>query len=503
MEILGGKHLYKKNILDKQEWLICEIIEILALNETGLSRKRLREQLNVSETAVKVALQQLDNDLNSGDEPYMIITKNNVQLLGKGEMNFNQTIYRYIKKSINYQILMAFYTKGNGKVENLDTKLNVSEASIFRRIKRLNSLLEEFHVKISHGVMLGNESQIRFFYYSLFLGIDFKFEQSSENGIIMAVIQRFEEYFDFNVNDSSLVRVKLWLKVTSQRMMVNDQDNRSISVVLEDMIKNNSLFDSVEEEFGEIVKEFKHKVDIHFESALLYAWTTAFVPVPWSTFVAHDFVAVNRKNNNKLQQAVEFLENGFENSLGIRVAGGDLSESLYPICTEAFLFHGVLKSASTDMMEDYRLRKDNELVLKNVKNAMSAMIEESKGDPEWYAFYSRYGDSFIKTIMSIFNARLLAKEKLLTVGVDLNTEERVKEMFMMYASRELNINLRVNIDVYESTKNYDLVITNFMSKNYLNSALETYIITGLGTDSDVLGVEQELIEILKKYYHTK
>ena len=56
--------MYKKNILDKQEWLICEIIEILALNETGLSRKRLREQLNVSETAVKVALQQLDKDLN-------------------------------------------------------------------------------------------------------------------------------------------------------------------------------------------------------------------------------------------------------------------------------------------------------------------------------------------------------------------------------------------------------------------------------------------------------
>lgn len=77
--------MYKKNILDKQEWLICEIIEILALNETGLSRKRLREQLNVSETAVKVALQQLDKDLNSGDEPYMIITKNNVQLLGKGK----------------------------------------------------------------------------------------------------------------------------------------------------------------------------------------------------------------------------------------------------------------------------------------------------------------------------------------------------------------------------------------------------------------------------------
>ena len=493
--------MYKKSILDKQEWLICEIIEILALNETGLSKKALCEQLGVSETAVKVALLQLDEDFNSGDTPYMIIKKNNVQLVGKGKINFNEKIYDYIKKSINYQILMAFYTKGNGRVENLGAKLNVSEASVFRRIKRLTPLLEGFNLKIAQGVMLGDESQIRFFYYSLFLGIDFKFEESIENGSIMTIIERFEEYFDFNVNDSSLVRVKIWLKVTSQRMTVNDQDNHNISSVLEDMVTNNSLFDSVEEEFGEIIKQFKDKVDVHFESALLYAWTIAFVSVPWSTFVAHDFVAINRRNNNKLQQAVEFLENGFEKSLGIQISGGELSESLYPICTEAFCFHGILKSVSTTMMETYRVKSDNALVRKNVEEAMDAMIEEVKDQPEWHQFYLRYGVSFANSVMEIFNSRLLAKEQLLTVGVDLNTDERVKDVFIMYVSQLLNGNLRVNLDVYDSNRNYDLVVTNFMNKNYLNSTLEKYIITGLGTDNDVTGVEQKLTAILKKYYH--
>lgn len=67
--------MYKKDILDRQEFLMCEIIELLSLDAHGLSRKVICDRLNVSNTALRVALQQLDDEFNSGDEPFMIIKK--------------------------------------------------------------------------------------------------------------------------------------------------------------------------------------------------------------------------------------------------------------------------------------------------------------------------------------------------------------------------------------------------------------------------------------------
>ena len=73
--------MYKKDILDRQEFLMCEIIELLSLDQHGLSRKAICDQLNVSNTALRVALQQLDDEFNSGDEPFMIIKKITFNLL--------------------------------------------------------------------------------------------------------------------------------------------------------------------------------------------------------------------------------------------------------------------------------------------------------------------------------------------------------------------------------------------------------------------------------------
>ncbi|MCZ2493023.1 helix-turn-helix domain-containing protein [Dellaglioa carnosa] len=492
--------MYKKDILDRQEFLMCEIIELLSLDQHGLSRKAICDQLNVSNTALRVALQQLDDEFNSGDEPFMIIKKNNVQFIGRGKINFYETIYRYVQESINYQILMAFYHNENNSVDNLSLSLNVSESSIFRRIKQLNRLLAEFDIQIAHGEMTGSEIQIRFFYYSLFLATDFNFDDTVEAGVIVEYIKLFEKYFDFNVNDSNLMRIKIWMKVSVQRMMGKNRDNWLISDVLEDMISNNSLFDQVEEKMNDVYVQFSNKIDIHFESALLYAWTAAFVPVPSTTYLSRDFIAVNRENNTKLQQAVVYLEQGFESKLNIKIGGGDVSDSLYPICAEAFCFRGTMDAVGTYMMDGYREKYSNDLVRQNVIDAMDELIESPQLSKAWSDFYRHFRQPFSNKIIEIFSAKLLEKEKMLTLGIDLNANERVKELFVRNTSQELNLNLRANVSVYDSSRRYDMVVTNFMDKNYKNSALAKYVITALGLDSDLPEIEKSLLDVTRKHY---
>lgn len=423
-----------------------------------------------------------------------------MRFVGRGKINFYETIYRFIKESINYQILMAFYNNESNSVDNLSLSLNVSESSIFRRIKQLNKLLSEFDIQIAHGAMTGSELQIRFFYYSLFLATDFNYDDNVEAGVIVEYIKIFEKYFDFNVNDSNLMRIKIWMKVNVHRMMGKNRDNWVISDNLEDMIANNSLFAQVEEKMSDVYVQFSHKIDIRFESALLYAWTAAFVPVPSTTYLSRDFIAVNRENNTQLQQAVSYLEQGFESKLDIKIGGGDVSDSLYPICAEAFCFQGTMDAVGTYMMDGYREKYSNDLVRQNVENAMDELIESPKLTEEWASFYRRFRQPFSDKIVEIFSAKLLGKEKMLTLGVDLNANERVKELFVRNTSQELNVNLRANVSVYDSRRRYDMVVTNFMDKNYKNSALAEYVITALGLDNDIPEIEKRLLDVTRKHY---
>lgn len=492
--------MYKKDILDRPEFLICEIIELLSLNEHGLSRKVICDRLNVSNTALRVALEQLDDEFNSGDESFMIIKKNNIQFVGRGKINFYETVYRYVKESINYQILMAFYHDENSSIENLSFSLNVSESSIFRRIKQLNNLLSEFQIKIAHGELVGSELQIRFFYYSLFLATDFNYDDTIEAGVILEYIKVFENYFDFNVNDSNLMRTKIWMKVSVHRMMRKDRDNWVISDDLADMVANNSLFNQVEEKMHDIYIKFSKKIDVHFESTLLYAWTTAFVSVPSSAYLSRDFIAINRANNTRLQQAVEYLEQGFESKLDVKIVGENVSESLYPICTEVFCFHGTMDAVGTFMMNSYRKKYSNHLVRRHVEIAMDELIDSPSLAENWADFYKQYRQPFIDKMVEIFSARLLEKETMLTVGVDLNANERIKELFVRNTSQDLNVNLRVNVSIYDSSQRYDLVVTNFMNKNYKNNAFDKYIITALGLDNDTPEIGKRLLNVNRKHY---
>lgn len=53
-------------------------------------------------------------------------------------------------------------------IVRLATAFNISESSVFRKIKELNQLLEEFGLQIKNGQLYGEELQIRYFYYELF-----------------------------------------------------------------------------------------------------------------------------------------------------------------------------------------------------------------------------------------------------------------------------------------------------------------------------------------------
>ena len=50
----------------------------------------------------------------------------------------------------------------------LSNELLISESTLFRKIKELNQVLKEFEISIWQGKLVGEESQIRYFYFQFY-----------------------------------------------------------------------------------------------------------------------------------------------------------------------------------------------------------------------------------------------------------------------------------------------------------------------------------------------
>ncbi len=73
-----------------------------------------------------------------------------------------------LQESLKFKMLVYLLEHQQVSIIRLATAFNISESSVFRKIKELNQLLEEFGLQIKNGQLYGEELQIRYFYYELF-----------------------------------------------------------------------------------------------------------------------------------------------------------------------------------------------------------------------------------------------------------------------------------------------------------------------------------------------
>lgn len=70
---------------------------------------------------------------------------------------------------MNYKLLRLLFLQGRLDATQVMLKFYISESSYYRRVRELNKVLAEFDLKIKNGLLIGKESQIRFFYFELFM----------------------------------------------------------------------------------------------------------------------------------------------------------------------------------------------------------------------------------------------------------------------------------------------------------------------------------------------
>lgn len=163
-------------LLEKKEQIQVKILRQLFLKYDKLTAQELCDWVNLSRPSVQSYLEDISYIGRMIGKPMEVIRQNNKLVLNMSEsQTLDEVISFLIQDSVKYRLILLFLEQKNYMIFELAELLLLSESTLFRKIKELNKLLLEFDIQIKNNKLIGEESQIRYFYYLLFDSLHPKF----------------------------------------------------------------------------------------------------------------------------------------------------------------------------------------------------------------------------------------------------------------------------------------------------------------------------------------
>ena len=136
----------------------------------------------------------------------------------------DEVISFLIQDSVKYRLILLCLEQKNYMIFELAELLLLSESTLFRKIKELNKLLLEFDIQIKNNKLIGEESQIRYFYYLLFDSLHPKFRPDllQVTKFQVEFVRQLEETLKVNFSESSKDKLYRWLAITERRRKLTD-----------------------------------------------------------------------------------------------------------------------------------------------------------------------------------------------------------------------------------------------------------------------------------------
>lgn len=292
------------DLLDKDQKVQVRILAYFLQHAKTIKMKDLNDYMDVSYPTLQKEITALADRLHHFEISAALSRKDSdfLQLNLPDDFSVKNFLYSYLKQAINYRLLVSVYQEKELTVTKLALDNNLSEASIFRRLKVINQLLGEFNLQFKNKKLYGSELQIQFFYFQLFNGAipEKRLTTLMTNQAIKNLIHVIESHFQLQFSKKQKHMLSLHLHILQQRLDYRKMPKREIS---EDMLRQIEQ-DHFYQELDNIFKRFLSRFALAasgYEAVYLYLFfiTEGLLPQTsqwWkkSSFIQH-FLTIDKQ----------------------------------------------------------------------------------------------------------------------------------------------------------------------------------------------------------------
>lgn len=477
-----------EQLLEKKEQLQVLIIRDMVLHGGTVGTNQLREQVNLSKTSFDQYIAEIPMiGMMMGKKVAIKRNEFQVTLELAEDVSLEKIILFLVQQSLKFNLLVYLLEHHQASIVRLATAFNISESSVFRKIKELNQLLQEFSLQIKNGQLYGEELQVRYFYYVLF-----QFISESQRPLFLQqtpdkapLILGLERALETTFSQESASKIACWLGITRKRLL---SEKTTFATLKEKKIlyQKDRLYQALDPVISLYLSRTAAEIS-GYEPLMFYSFFVSFAVLSEEHFYQYDLTRSKKLPTAVLDTYIRetMLWHYRPRKLKIKEEKA-VGYQLAQIDNEFYFFRGVMM-----IYEPEHLLQQQKKML---GRSLSQLLERLK-ETTLTQLPAKQGEEAALSYLMIQYANILMMidfyiAKSVTIGIDIETLPIYRVAFQQFLLRELKGISGIEIENRRPGKKYDLVITFNQEDPHQNY----YYLSEFASSYDIARLKQKIEE---------
>lgn len=477
-----------EQLLEKKEQLQVLILRDMVLHGGTVGTNQLREQVNLSKTSFDQYIAEIPM-IGRMMGKKVAIKRNEFQVTLElaEDVSLEKIILFLVQQSLKFNLLIYLLEHHQASIVRLATAFNISESSVFRKIKELNQLLQEFSLQIKNGQLYGEELQVRYFYYVLF-----QFISESQRPLFLQqtpdkapLILGLERALETTFSQESASKIACWLGITRKRLL---SEKTTFATLKEKKIlyQKDRLYQALDPVISLYLSRTAAEIS-GYEPLMFYSFFVSFAVLSEEHFYQYDLTRSKKLPTAVLDTYIRetMLWHYRPRKLKIKEEKA-VGYQLAQIDNEFYFFRGVMM-----IYEPEHLLQQQKKML---GRSLSQLLERLK-ETTLTQLPAKQGEEAALSYLMIQYANILMMidfyiAKSVTIGIDIETLPIYRVAFQQFLLRELKGISGIEIENRRPGKKYDLVITFNQEDPHQNY----YYLSEFASSYDIARLKQKIEE---------
>ncbi|PWG75377.1 transcriptional regulator [Enterococcus hirae] len=481
-----------EQLLEKKEQLQVLILRDMVLHGGTVGTNQLREQVNLSKTSFDQYIAEIPMiGMMMGKKVAIKRNEFQVTLELAEDVSLEKIILFLVQQSLKFNLLVYLLEHHQASIVRLATAFNISESSVFRKIKELNQLLQEFSLQIKNGQLYGEELQVRYFYYVLF-----QFISESQRPLFLQqtpdkapLILGLERALETTFSQESASKIACWLGITRKRLL---SEKTTFATLKEKKIlyQKDRLYQALDPVISLYLSRTAAEIS-GYEPLMFYSFFVSFAVLSEEHFYQYDLTRSKKLPTAVLDTYIRetMLWHYRPRKLKIKEEKA-VGYQLAQIDNEFYFFRGVMM-----IYEPEHLLQQQKKML---GRSLSQLLERLK-ETTLTQLPAKQGEEAALSYLMIQYANILMMidfyiAKSVTIGIDIETLPIYRVAFQQFLLRELKGISGIEIENRRPGKKYDLVITFNQEDPHQNY----YYLSEFASSYDIARLKQKIEEEKKQ-----
>ncbi|EMF0205062.1 MULTISPECIES: helix-turn-helix domain-containing protein [Enterococcus] len=477
-----------EQLLEKKEQLQVLILRDMVLHGGTVGTNQLREQVNLSKTSFDQYIAEIPMiGMMMGKKVAIKRNEFQVTLELAEDVSLEKIILFLVQQSLKFNLLVYLLEHHQASIVRLATAFNISESSVFRKIKELNQLLQEFSLQIKNGQLYGEELQVRYFYYVLF-----QFISESQRPLFLQqtpdkapLILGLERALETTFSQESASKIACWLGITRKRLL---SEKTTFATLKEKKIlyQKDRLYQALDPVISLYLSRTAAEIS-GYEPLMFYSFFVSFAVLSEEHFYQYDLTRSKKLPTAVLDTYIRetMLWHYRPRKLKIKEEKA-VGYQLAQIDNEFYFFRGVM----TIYEPEHLLQQQKKML----GRSLSQLLERLK-ETTLTQLPAKQGEEAALSYLMIQYANILMMidfyiAKSFTIGIDIETLPIYRVAFQQFLLRELKGISGIEIENRRPGKKYDLVITFNQEDPHQNY----YYLSEFASSYDIARLKQKIEE---------